>query len=376
MGLGAGTVEDMGLTPEFWRGRRVFLTGHTGFKGSWLSLWLQSLGADVTGYALAAEPGSLFERARVAAGMRSVVGDIQDRAALQHALAAAAPEVVIHMAAQALVRQSYADPLGTFATNILGTACLLDALRHQPGVRALVNVTSDKCYENREWLWGYRENESLGGHDPYSASKACAEIVGAAMRASYFPSEAHGVHGVAIASARAGNVIGGGDTARDRLVPDVLAAFAEARPAIIRNPRSVRPWQFVLEPLAGYLLLAERLYADGVAYAEAWNFGPRDEDMQPVSTLVRSMVAAWGENASWVQDPLTHPHEALTLRLDATKARLRLGWVPRWTLTQTLEAIIDWQRAAMAGKDMHEVTMQQIRAWESSARPDYYPSAD
>ena len=347
---------------SFWNGKRVFLTGHTGFKGSWLSLWLQTLGAEVTGFALPASGNdALFHRARVSEGMTSIHGDIRDLVTLEAALHNAKPAVVIHMAAQALVRVSYEAPLDTFATNIIGTANLLDAVRRCPGISAVVNVTSDKCYENREWLWGYRENEALGGHDPYSASKACAEIVGAAMRASFFPAGS----GVAIASARAGNVIGGGDTARDRLIPDLIAAFAADTPAIIRNPLAIRPWQHVLEPLSGYLLLAERLVEDGSAHAEAWNFGPRDDDMLPVCILADAMTTRWGDNARWMQDQASHPHEAHTLRLDATKSRQRLGWQPCWTLDQALDSIVAWHKASLRHEDMRAVTLGQISAWLS-----------
>ena len=352
----------MVMNTEFWHGKRVFLTGHTGFKGSWLSLWLQTLGAEITGFALPPPDNqALFIRARVADGMTSIHGDIRDLAALETALKAAQPDVVIHMAAQALVRVSYEAPIDTFATNVIGTAHVFEAIRRCLDVRAVVNVTSDKCYENREWLWGYRENEALGGHDPYSASKACAEIVGSAMRASFFPPESS----VAIASARAGNVIGGGDTARDRLIPDLVTAFAADRPAVIRNPLAIRPWQHVLEPLAGYLLLAEKLVEEGPRHAEAWNFGPRDQDMLSVGTIADAMAARWGNNARWMQDQSSHPHEAHTLRLDATKARLRLGWQPQWTLDQALDSIVTWHQAALRNEDMRAVTLGQISSWLS-----------
>ena len=352
----------MVMNTEFWHGKRVFLTGHTGFKGSWLSLWLQTLGAEITGFALPPPDNqALFIRARVADGMTSIHGDIRDLAALETALKAAQPDVVIHMAAQALVRVSYEAPIDTFATNVIGTAHVFEAIRRCSSIRAVVNVTSDKCYENREWLWGYRENEALGGHDPYSASKACAEIVGSAMRASFFPPESS----VAIASARAGNVIGGGDTARDRLIPDLVTAFAADRPAVIRNPLAIRPWQHVLEPLAGYLLLAEKLVEEGPRHAEAWNFGPRDQDMLSVGTIADAMAARWGNNARWMQDQSSHPHEAHTLRLDATKARLRLGWQPQWTLDQALDSIVTWHQAALRNEDMRAVTLGQISSWLS-----------
>jgi CDP-glucose 4,6-dehydratase len=365
MGFWHCTMENVGIDKDFWRGRRVFLTGHTGFKGSWLSLWLQSLGAEVTGFALPPEAKGLFERAQVGTGMTSVIGDIREIEALTNAMTSCRPEVVIHMAAQALVRVSYDDPLMTFATNVMGTANVLEAVRHCPGVHAVINVTSDKCYENREWLWGYRENEPLGGHDPYSASKACAEIVGAAMRSSFFPPDTHAHHGVAIASARAGNVIGGGDTARDRLIPDIIAAFEAGRPVVVRNPVAVRPWQHVLEPLSGYLMLAEKLSTEGVAYAEAWNFGPRDEDMQPVARIADAMVTRWGAGASWTHDTSIQPHEAQVLRLDCSKVRQRLGWAPRWGLDRALNAIVDWHRAALDGADMRALTLRQIEEWQT-----------
>ncbi len=355
----------MVIDTAFWHGRRVFMTGHTGFKGSWLSLWLQSLGADLTGFALPPpDDHSLFVRARVGDGMTSLVGDIRAAEQLADALAARRPEVVIHMAAQSLVRVSYEQPVDTFATNLMGTVHLLDAVRRCPSVRAVLVITSDKCYDNREWLWGYRENEALGGHDPYSASKGCAEIACAAYRSSYLDPTEYDRHGVALASARAGNVIGGGDTARDRLIPDIVAAFAAGRPVVVRNPGAVRPWQHVLEPLAGYLGLAEKLCLEGPDHAEAWNFGPGDLDSLPVAAIVEAMAARWGNAASWVQDSAAHPHEAHTLRLDCAKARLRLGWTPRWSINQALDAIVDWHRAATAGTDMRAFTLGQIDAWQ------------
>lgn len=350
-----------GIDADFWRGRRVFLTGHTGFKGGWLSLWLQRLGADVTGYAL--DPPttpSLFAVARVGAGMRSIIKDIRDAETLAQAMRAAQPEIVIHMAAQPLVRYSYQAPVETYATNVMGTVHLLEAVRQTGSVRAVVNVTSDKCYENREWVWGYRETEPMGGYDPYSNSKGCAELVTAAYRNSYFNPAQYSQHGVALASARAGNVIGGGDWAEDRLIPDILRAIAVGEAVNIRSPHAIRPWQHVLEPLSGYLLLAQRLIEDGPAHAEGWNFGPSEEDARPVQWIVERLTQAWGEGARWQLDRNPQPHEAHYLKLDCAKARSRLGWQPRWGLARTLESIVAWHKAYDQRQAMREVTLLHI----------------
>lgn len=352
------------MKPSFWKGKRVLLTGHTGFKGSWLSLWLQSMGAQVIGYALAPPSNpSLFEVAGVGTGMTSIIGDIRDLEHLRKVFSEHKPEVVIHMAAQALVRYSYVEPVETYSTNVMGTVNLLEMVRGTKSVKVVVNVTSDKCYENKEWEWGYRENEAMGGYDPYSNSKGCAELVTAAYRNSYFHPEKYGGHGVAIASARAGNVIGGGDWAEDRLIPDVMRAITQGKPVNIRNPHSIRPWQHVLEPLSGYLVLAQKLYEEGANYAEGWNFGPNDEDAKPVQWIVEKLTKTWGEGASWVVDGGDHPHEAHYLKLDCSKAKARLAWSPRWHLEDALGAIIDWQRAYRDKKDMRELTLCQISAY-------------
>lgn len=340
------------MDPAFWRGRRVFVTGHTGFKGGWLSLWLQRLGAEVTGYALAPSTNpSMFVVANVESGMRSVIGDIRDLASLQRALAESRAEVVFHMAAQPLVRQSYRDPVETYSTNVLGTVNLFEAVRAVGTVQAVVNVTSDKAYENREWVWGYRETDPIGGYDPYSSSKGCSELIAAAYRRSFK---------LPLASVRAGNVIGGGDWSPDRLVPDVLAALAAGRAVEIRNPSATRPWQHVLEPLRGYVMVAERLFADPERYSEGWNFGPDDLSCQPVSLVVQESVQAWGGEVSWRAQPGEHPHEAGFLKLDSSKARSLLAWSPRLSLREAVRATVEWHRAWIGGSDMRSFTLLQI----------------
>lgn len=365
-------MEGLGVNPAFWKDKRVFLTGHTGFKGSWLTLWLQSLGAHVTGFSL--EPPTtpnLFTEARLAQGMESVLGDIRDLRALQASLQAAHPEIVIHMAAQPLVRPSYEDPVATYSTNVMGTVHLLEAVRQTSGVKAVVIVTTDKCYENREWVWGYRENEPMGGFDPYSNSKGCAELVSAAYRNSFFNPDAYNRHGVAVATARAGNVIGGGDWARDRLIPDMVQAFEQGKPVQIRNPQAVRPWQHVLEPLRGYMTLAERLVEQGPAFAEAWNFGPMPHDEQTVGWIVQNLAQLWGDGANWAVDQGPHPHEANHLRLDISKAQSQLGWTPALGLQQALEKVVRWYKDRAGGRDVRELTLGQIQTYQNSLPPIY-----
>jgi CDP-glucose 4,6-dehydratase len=352
----------------FWEGRRVFLTGHTGFKGSWLSLWLQGLGADLHGYSLSppTQP-SLFERGGVAAAMSSTIGDIADAGLLNQTISRCRPEIVFHLAAQPLVRQSYEDPVGTFTTNVIGTANVLEAVRHCASVRAVVVVTSDKCYENREWLWPYREDDRLGGHDPYSNSKGCAEMVVACYRNSFFAAHPDGRQGIAIASARAGNVIGGGDWAQDRLVPDAVRAFATGHTLQIRNPRAVRPWQHVLEPLRGYLILAERLFEEGPRFSGGWNFGPEYSDARPVNWVVERLARTWGPSAQWRIDTHQHPHEAQMLKLDWSKAAQQLDWKPAFSLERALDETMAWYKLAQRQHNMRDFTLEQIDNYSQTA---------
>lgn len=350
----------------FFKGKRVFVTGHTGFKGSWFCLWLNSLGAEVTGYALnpPTEP-NLFELCKIDELVKSNIADIRRGESLKRAMLAAGPEIVIHMAAQPLVRDSYKNPLETYDINVMGTINLLEAVRHCKSVKAVINVTTDKCYENREWVWGYRENEPLGGYDPYSSSKACSELITAAYRSSFFNPKDYAIHGVAVASARAGNVIGGGDWAAGRLVPDCVRAILKDEKIVIRNPDAVRPWQHVLEPLSGYLKLAQRLYEDGPLYGEAWNLGPIDEDSRPVEWIVGRLCSKWGHSASYKIDKVGHPHEAHYLKLDCSKARAELGWRPKWDIEKAIDSIIEWTTAYHDKKDLRTVCLGQIEKYQN-----------
>jgi CDP-glucose 4,6-dehydratase len=342
----------------FWQGKRIYMTGHTGFKGSWLSLWLSSMGAIVKGYALNPPTSpSLFDEAHIADKIDSEIGDIRDLNQLRSSMVEFNPDIVIHMAAQPLVRLSYKEPLETYETNVMGTAKVLEVARSCANLKSIVSVTTDKCYENKEWVWGYREDEPMGGHDPYSSSKGCAELVSSAYRRSFMQEQ-----GVGLATARAGNVIGGGDWAEDRLIPDILRAFEQNKPVVIRNPSSTRPWQHVLEPLSGYLVLAQALYENPTSYAEGWNFGPHDEDAKPVDWILNHMVASW-PGASWQLDQDAHPHEAGYLKLDVSKAKAKLNWQPTWHLNHTLEKIVKWQIAWLNQEDMQALCLQEINEY-------------
>jgi CDP-glucose 4,6-dehydratase len=357
-------MESLVTRSEFWPGKRVLVTGHTGFKGSWLVLWLHAMGARVAGYALAptTEP-ALWKLLGLAGEIRDEVADVRDLPALTRAVAAFRPEVVFHLAAQSLVRPSYDNPVETYSTNVMGTVHVLEAARRCPEVRVVVNVTSDKCYENREWDRGYRENDPMGGHDPYSSSKGCAELVTAAYRSSFFGGGAKASSAPALASVRAGNVIGGGDWAADRIVPDFVRATLRGEPLRVRNPRAVRPWQHVLEPLSGYVTLAERLWKDGAAFASAWNFGPDDGDARPVEVLADKLTSLWGRPARWAADPGPHPHEAHFLKLDSSKARQQLGWKPRLGLDNALAWTVEWYKACAAGAGARALCLEQIEKY-------------
>jgi CDP-glucose 4,6-dehydratase len=355
-------MEGLGLNPRFWKDKAVFLTGHTGFKGGWIAHWLCELGASVYGYSL--EPPTkpnFFSETRLQKRLaQSTIGDIRDLAALTNALKKAKPEIIIHMAAQSLVRKSYKTPVESFATNLMGTVNLLEAARQLGTAKVIINITTDKCYENKEWLWPYRETDHLGGHDPYSASKACAEIAAAAYRNSFLADA--NIH---LACVRAGNVIGGGDWATDRLIPDFLRALDEGKTLTIRSPHALRPWQHVLEPLSGYLMLAERLYSDCSIFAEAWNFGPNDEDAKPVSWIV-DQLCTLTPGARWQTEHVQQPHEAGLLKLDSSKAKARLGWAPRWNLEAALNKTIEWYQAWRNKEDMAEMSSAQIQAYTKS----------
>ena len=355
------------MNPDFWKGKKTFITGHTGFKGSWLSLLLQGAGADLKGYSL--EPltdPNLFEQAGVANGMNSIVGNVCDLGKLTSALKEHQPEIVIHMAAQSLVISSYSQPVETYATNVMGTVHLLEAVRNCPSIRAVLIVTSDKCYENKEWdWWGYRENEPVGGLDPYSSSKGCAELVTAAYRHSFFQHDSARSNTIGIASVRAGNVIGGGDWAKDRLIPDIMDGFLNKRSVTIRNPKSVRPWQHVLDPINGYLVLAEHLWENSAEFSGAWNFGPSREDAQKVSWIVDRLAKLWDDGGSWAIDSGEHPHESKNLRLDCSKANIQLGWTPRLTLDSTLDWIVEWYNIYARRGNLREITEDQINRFQN-----------
>ncbi|MFZ4522777.1 MAG: CDP-glucose 4,6-dehydratase [Bacteroidales bacterium] len=347
-----------------YKNKRVLITGHTGFKGSWLSILLHGLGADVYGYAL--DPPTnpcLYKLANIEELVTSFIGDIRDYVNLQEVFEKIKPEIVIHMAAQPLVRESYLNPVDTYAINVMGTVNLFEAIRKTKGIRAVVNVTTDKCYENREWHWGYRENEPMGGYDPYSNSKGCSELVTSSFRNSYFNPSDYNKHGVAIASARAGNVIGGGDWASDRLIPDFIRAISIGQKITIRSPYAIRPWQHVLEPLTGYLILGEKLLSHGPKFADAWNFGPDDADAKNVEWITKKTCKLWGNGASYIIDKNTQPHEANYLKLDCSKAKAQLGWSPKWNIRKSLQEVIKWNKAYLNGINAREITIDQICAY-------------
>lgn len=359
----------------FWKNKNVFVTGHTGFKGAWLTLWLRSLGANVTGYALnpPTDP-NLFNMCKIDQWITSIHGDIRDKEHLKESLVSANPDIVIHMAAQPLVRESYKNPLETYETNVLGTAYLLEAVRtavkNRLRIKAVINVTSDKCYENQEWIWGYRETDRLGGYDPYSNSKACSELITSSYRNSYFHPKEYATHGVGLASARAGNVIGGGDWAADRLVPDCVRSMIKGEVIQIRNPSACRPWQHVLEPLSGYLVLAQKLYEVGPMFAEEWNFGPHDEDVKPVEWIVKQLCEKWGAEASYEIVKGNQPHESDFLKLDCSKANRKLGWNPIWSLDLSIAKVLEWVRAYQEKQDMRAICLKQIGDYMNDASED------
>lgn len=349
---------------NFWKGKKVFLTGHTGFKGSWLSIWLNSLGASITGYALKppTEP-NLFNLCKISKIVKSIIADIRDRDRLAKELLKAMPDIVIHMAAQPLVRESYKNPHETYETNVMGTVNLFEAVRKCRSVRVVLNVTTDKCYENKESLNPCRENEPLGGYDPYSSSKACSELVTSAYRNSFFNAKEYKNHHVAIATARAGNVMGGGDWAQDRLIPDVIRAALNRKKVLIRNPKAVRPWQHVLEPLRGYMLLCQNLYEKGLKYGQAWNFGPAGYELKNVEWVTSEICKGFGNGVSFKIDRSSHPHESYYLRLDSSKAIKKLGWRPVWTIKQAIDKTMEWTLAYKRGEDMMKICLHQIHEY-------------
>lgn len=355
------------IDQSFWANKRVFITGHTGFKGTWLTLWLMSLGAKVTGYSLKPLIKSLYVSCDLDSSMDSIIGNVRDQAHLQKAIMKANPDVIFHMAAQPIVLESYKKPVETYDTNVMGTVNLLESVRQaveqNKGIKAVVNITTDKCYENREWLWGYRENDRLGGYDPYSNSKACSELVTASYRQSFFNPNNYHIHGVALATARAGNVIGGGDWAQYRLIPDCIRALIKNQPIKIRNKNAIRPWQHVLEPLSGYILLAEKLYVEGPQYSGSWNFGPDFNDTKSVELMVQQMCAQWGDDAKYVIEEGDHPHEASFLRLDCSKAKDVLGWKPKWHTEDAILKVVEWSKAYIDGQNVKSICLKQIESY-------------
>jgi len=349
---------------SIYKNRKVLITGHTGFKGSWLTILLNWLGAEVYGYAL--EPPtnpSFFDLANIKELTTSHISDIRDLGAIKKVVKNTQPEIVIHMAAQPLVRDSYIRPVETYETNVMGTVNLLEACRYSDSVRAIVNITTDKCYDNKEWHWGYREDDSIGGYDPYSNSKGCSELVSSAFRNSFYNPKNYSIHGVLVASARAGNVIGGGDWAKDRLIPDFIRAISNGETLKIRSPFAIRPWQHVLEPLAGYLILAGRLYSGDESFANGWNFGPDDSDAKNVEWITRNLCELWGEGANYEIDKNPQPHEANYLKLDCSKAKAELGWFPNWNILKALEAVVEWNKSWQYGANMLQVTIKQIEKY-------------
>lgn len=346
---------------NFWKNKKVFITGHTGFKGSWLSLWLHSLGAQVTGYSIdVPTTPSLFESANIKEKINSISADIKDLDTLKKAMHQSSPDIVFHLAAQSLVRESYEHPVDTYATNVMGTVNVLEAIRNVASVKSVIIVTSDKCYENKEWNWGYRENEPMGGYDPYSSSKGCAELVTSAYRTSFFEANPDTL----IASVRAGNVIGGGDWAKDRLIPDAIQSFSAGETVQIRSPRAIRPWQHVLEPLRGYMMLAEKLFNGDAQFAQGWNFGPEDNDIRSVSWIIDKLVSSWGDGASWNTENSVQPHEATLLALDHSMARYKLGWEPVLRLDEALNWVVDWYKAFENNKNINDISMAQIKKYQ------------
>jgi CDP-glucose 4,6-dehydratase len=352
------------VNKTFWKGKRVLITGHTGFKGSWLSILLNWLGSDISGYAL--EPNttpSLYKLSNIDHFVTSTIGDIRDYNFLSETLKNVSPEIIIHMAAQPLVLESYKNPRETYEINVMGAVNLFEAARRVDSVKAILNVTTDKCYENKEWLWGYRENEPMGGYDPYSNSKSCSELVTTSFRNAFFNPKNYNEHGVALASARAGNVIGGGDWAEDRLIPDFFRAIINGKILKIRSPYAIRPWQHVLEPLSGYLTLCERLYNDGPAFAEGWNFGPDDSDAKDVEWITKKICEEWGNGDYYEIDEKPQPHEANYLKLDCSKAKARLDWYPRWDIETAICKIVEWNKLLLADSDMRMVCLRQIEEY-------------